>query len=140
MSLLYQAGDFETAMDYLLKANNYAINKNLPWKMYLPISEFYCKMGKTDSALSYWNLWNSYESLETHQRFQEYANSIRAQIYLKNNQPDSALPLFEKSIKDFNKNWNKDAAGALIGPLMLRAEVYKQKKNYKTLWGMPGSC
>ncbi|MFI5187940.1 MAG: tetratricopeptide repeat protein, partial [Chitinophagales bacterium] len=123
------AGDYETALDFLLKGNNYAIKNNLPWKMDLSISELYCKMDKPDSALRYWNLWKKdYNS--NSQGLQENGNLIHAEIYILKSQPDSAVPIIENSMAQ-GKMRGPSQTGALIRPLLLRAEVYKQKKDYK---------
>lgn len=130
MNELYQAaGDYETAMDYLLKDNNYAAKENLAWKMDLSISDLYCKMLMPDSALSYWSLWKK-DYNNYHQGLQLFGNGIRATIYIQKSQPDSAIPILENEIAH-GRMLGPSQSGALIKPLLLRAEVYKQKKDYK---------
>jgi tetratricopeptide (TPR) repeat protein len=130
---LYKAaGDYETALEYLQKANKYAEDKNLSgWISYGSISELYNNLGKQDSALFYWNLWkkdwNSY--VEGHRI---YGNNVLAQIYLKKNQPDSALSILENSL---SLHWKKSKLNeydewSLLNTLFLKAEAYLQKNDY----------
>jgi len=123
------AGDYETALEYLLKGNNYAVKNNLPWRMELSISELYSKMGKPDSALRYWNLWKK-DYMSNLQGLQDYGNLVHADIYIQKSQPDSALPLLENYIVHA-RTLGKSESGALVKPLLERAEVYKQKKSYR---------
>jgi tetratricopeptide (TPR) repeat protein len=124
------AGDYETAMDYLMKANAYAVKKKLPWRMELSISELLSKMGKPDSALTYYNLWKK-DRDSWDKGAQLFGDLVLAGIYIQKSQPDSAVPILEKEIAH-GRMLGKSHSGALIMPLMLRAEVYKQEKDYNS--------
>ena len=131
MYMLYKvAGDYETALDYTYKGFRYAEENHIGWKLYADISELYCIMNKPDSALVYWNLWkkdyNSYA--KGHQAF---GNNIRALIYLKNKQPDSALALLSNSLSTYYDMAREAGGIPPIKTLLLQAEAYNQKKNYK---------
>ncbi len=133
MSDLYNAaGDKETTLEYLQKANKYAEDRNLSgWISYGSMSELYNKMGNQDSALYFWNLWkkdwNSY--VEGHRI---YGNNVLAQIYMKKNQPDSALSILENSLYLHAKKnkLNEYDEWSLLNTLFLKAEAYSQKKDY----------
>jgi tetratricopeptide (TPR) repeat protein len=56
---------------------------------------------------------------------------LLAGICIQKSQPDSAVPILEKEIAH-GRMLGKSQSGALIMPLMLRAEVYKQKKDYNS--------
>ena len=122
------AGDYETAMHYLIKANKYAVKKNLPWRMELSIGELYSKMGKPDSALSYYNFWKK-DRDSWDKGAQLSGDLVLADIYIQKSQADSAAVILEKEIAH-GRMLGKGQSGALVKPLLLRAEVYKQRKDY----------
>ena len=130
---LYKAaGDYETALEFLQKANKHAEDKNISgWGTQGEISELYCIIGKQDSALFYWNLWkkgwNSY--VEGHRI---YGNNVLAKIYIKKNQADSALSVLENSLSLYGKmnKLNDDDEWPLLNTLLLKAEAYLQKNDY----------
>jgi hypothetical protein len=131
MFVLYKAAaDYETALDYLFKGYKYAEEKKIGWKMYADISELYCIMNKPDSALLFWNLWkkdwNGYAV-----GHQAYGNNIRAQIYIKNQQADSALSLIENTLSVFNNMGAEAGAVPPIKAMLIKAEILNQKKDYK---------
>jgi len=126
-SLYKAAGDYETAMEFALKVYKYAMENNLDWKMYADISDLYCTMGKYDSALYYWNLWKkNWDSYAV--GHQAYGNTVLAQIYLRTNKPDKALPLLNWAIATFRQKGG-EMGKAMIRPLFFTADAYNQKKN-----------
>lgn len=130
MAELYKAaGDYETAMDYLIQGNQYAKAHHLGWEMEIDISEMFCQMGQYDSALFYWHQWekdwNSYAV-----GHQALGNTILGLIYLKTKRYDEALKLLEASNAAFRKPGNGNVA--LLRSLLLTAKVYVEKKNWNT--------
>ena len=129
MADIYKAaGDYENAMAYLLRGNNYAVDNNLSWTMYMEISELYCLMGKYDSALYYWNFWKK-DWNKYGWGHQALGNTILGQIYLGTNQHDKIIPLLRDHIIAFRKG-GKEFGNGIIRPLLLTGEAYTQKKNY----------
>lgn len=131
---LYKAaGDYETAMDYLLNGNKYAETKNLDWKMYLEISDLNCVMGKYDMALQFWNKWKEKWSSYT-RGHQALGNSILAQIYLHTDQQEKVPPLLKDDILFFKKEGGK-FGNSIIRPLLSTGDAYFQmKKNSLALF------
>jgi len=130
--LFKAAGDYETALQYLQKANKYAQDKNLSgWGTYGEISDLYCLLNKQDSAIFYWKLWKrgSNNSVIGHQIF---GNNILANIYVLRNQPDSALSVLENSLLLYRNmgKLNEYDEWPVLNTLFLRAKAYLQKKDY----------
>ncbi|HUR10835.1 MAG TPA: histidine kinase [Flavitalea sp.] len=130
MYILYKAaGDYETALDYTYKAFKYAETNKMDWKMYADISELYCIMNKPDSALIYWDLWKK-DWNQYAKGHQAYGNNIRALIYIKKQQADSALALLTTSLAIYREMGKESGGIPSIRTLLIKAEAFIQKKNY----------
>ena len=127
MARIYKAaGDYESALNYLFQANNYAKEINSGWTM--DISEIYCLVGKYDSAIYYWNIWKKDWSKYS-RGHKALGNTILGKIYIGTNQSEKVIPLLKDDILFFRKS-GKEMGNAIVQPLLLSGEAYVQKKNY----------
>jgi tetratricopeptide (TPR) repeat protein len=130
MSELYAAaGDYETAMDYLLHDNEFAITYKTGWLRDGNIAMLYCQMGKYDSAMNYWTRWSRTQKWgRTLTGHQAWGMGILGSIYLGKTEYEKALKIFKDRV-DFTKKHFGFTPG---DGLLLIAQVYNGKKDYKT--------
>jgi tetratricopeptide (TPR) repeat protein len=131
MSALYAAaGDYENAMNYLLEKNQYGIKNQTGWLANGDIAELFCKMGKYDSAMVYWNLWRNHSGWKgSSDGHKAWGNNVLGVIYLNTGKYDKAIEIFKNSVLTYKKYNNK---GALAPTYLNLAKAYEKKKNYKT--------
>jgi tetratricopeptide (TPR) repeat protein len=130
MSRMYSvAGDYETAMTYLLRNNQYALDNQTGWILNGEIALLFCDMGNYDSALVYWNLWryspfwNS--TADGHKR---WGYRIRGSIHLGKKEYDAAIDTFTTSFAQMKKKFGFIPPDA-TNPV---AQAYFGKKDYNT--------
>ena len=99
-SKLYEeVGDYKTAMDYLIKAQKYGIDKKLHWKMEDALGKLFNKIGKHDSAFYYFKIFLAANPKSL------YAKMWMGESYLASEQYEKAMELFkecEDSLMNFS--------------------------------------
>jgi tetratricopeptide (TPR) repeat protein len=104
MSYLFSAaGDYETAMAYLMKSNEFAVKNKTGWILNGGIAQLFFEMGKYDSALLYWNRWRYSPYFDTYANgHKDWGFRIRASIHLGNKEYDAAIDTFTSNIARMN--------------------------------------
>jgi len=130
MSGLYSAaGDYETAMNYLIRNNQYAMEKQTGWIMNGDIALLFCDMGKYDSALVYWNRWRYSPYWDSYgDGHKAWGYRIRGSIHLGQKEYDAAIDTFKISLAQMKKQFGFTPPDGTT-PF---AEAYYGKKEYNT--------
>jgi len=131
MSGLYSAADdYESALNYLVEANQYGIIYNTNWLMNADIADLFCKMKQYDSALVYWNKWrNNIYWDNSGLGHKAWGNSIRGKIYLANKEYDKAIEIF-RNCTDTAMKYGKLGTPPSIDFLLLLGQAHDEKKDY----------
>lgn len=131
MSALYaDAGDYETALEYLRQSERYHIANKSGWSVSLLISDAFCQLKQYDSAMHYWRQWEK----ASNPALKEKGYMVLGQIYLETGRHDEAIIKLEECIAAMKK-WEKEKGR--INPYfffrssILIAKSYVKKKNWK---------
>ena len=121
------AGDYETAMAYLLRNNQYAIDNQTGWLMNGEIAMLFCDMGNYDSSLVYWNQWRNSPFWSTSaDGHKNWGYRLRGSIHLGKKEYDSAIDTFMTGFSRMKKKFGVLPPDA-TNPL---AEAYYGKKDF----------
>ena len=130
MADLYKtAGDYQTALDYIRKSDNYGkLTDGI--KEDISFSEINYLIGNYDSAAFYWDLWKK-DYTNYHFGHQAFGNTLRGNIYLKTGDYDKAIEMYNLSLNAFRKNgkFNTARTYGLARPMLAMGEAYAAKND-----------
>jgi len=132
LSSLYKAaGDYETAMSYLLQARQYTTDFNMGSMNDDETAKLFITMGQIDSAIYYLDKFKSKKYSDSNEANwnQIQANLISGKIYLFQKSYDRAINTFKSVIDTFRKS---DRKNDLIEPLIETGNAFTGRGDYKT--------
>jgi histidine kinase/tetratricopeptide repeat protein len=132
MADLYKtAGDYETALIYVRKSDEYG-KATHGMKEDISVCELYYLLDQYDSALHYWQNWK--KGYDTYYfGTKAFGNTLLGRIYLKMHEYDKAIGMFNESLNGLKRNGKYDEHYfyGLIRPLLFMGEAYEAKNNYQ---------
>lgn len=132
MSGLYSdAGDYETALEYLMQSEQYHIINKAGWSVSLLISDVFCQLKQYDSAMHYFRKWEKAANPAVPER----GYMTLGQIYLETGRYDEAILKLKECIAAMEK-WEKEERGRINPYFYFRSytlisKSYMKKKNWR---------
>ena len=131
LRLLYEAaGDYETALNYLSQARQYAASFNMGPMNDDETAELFITMNQIDSAIYYLNRFKNKKPSDLYEANwnQTRANLISGKIFLLQKDYDKAINIFKPVIDTFSK---KNKKKELMEPLIDMGKAFAGKGDYK---------